>query len=295
MQVCILKERMHIHKFCQFNYTTYDLRRAQDIVNTTTHADVMTLAHEEDHKQTHHFWYARVCSIFHVNVKYKTHPTQSMAVLWVRWLGLDPDHSSGWSARRLHRVGFVPDGSTSPAFGFLDPAAVIRAVHLQPAFHYGRTRDLLGPSISRPEAEGDEDWRFFYVGMCVNQMIYGKQNLLLGLHRFSDRDLVMRYRGTGIGHAEMRYDPMVYEGRDVQPSEDILEDVAHRRLGPVPQSEDGSESDATSISYGEDIDNYDAPLEDIEDMLAGGSLGADEGEDVGEDNEDPGLYGYAAE
>lgn len=88
-----------------------------------------------------------------------------MAVLWVRWLGLDPDYQGGWAARRLHRVGFVPDNGSSPAFGFLDPMAVVRAVHLQPAFQYGRTQDLLGRSVARPEYEGHEDWRFFYVGM----------------------------------------------------------------------------------------------------------------------------------
>jgi hypothetical protein len=157
---------MYIHKYCQINYTTYDVRRAQDIINTTTHADIMMLAHEDEAEKTHHFWYARVCTIFHVNVTVKGYSTvQEMPVLWVRWLGVDPDYAAGWTAKRLHRVGFVPDGGTTPAFGFLDPALVIRAAHLQPAFEHGRTEDLLGPSIARADEEADEDWRFFYVGM----------------------------------------------------------------------------------------------------------------------------------
>ncbi|PFH46468.1 hypothetical protein AMATHDRAFT_154838, partial [Amanita thiersii Skay4041] len=55
-------------------------------------------------------------------------------------------------------------------------------VHLIPAFHYGHTPALLPPSnICHPD-EHNEDWRYFYVNI------------------FIDRDMLMRFRGGGVGH-----------------------------------------------------------------------------------------------
>ena len=69
--------------------------------------------------------------------------------------------------RRLPKVGFVPDDldAGSSAFGFLDPAQVIRGVHLIPSFAEGLTGDLLQLSFARLEYEGDLDWRCYYVNM----------------------------------------------------------------------------------------------------------------------------------
>ena len=50
------------------------------------------------------------------------------------------------------------------AFGLLDPAEVIRGIHMIPAFAHGHV-DKLGKSIAcRPQDE-DEDWRYFYIRM----------------------------------------------------------------------------------------------------------------------------------
>jgi len=64
-------------------------------------------------------------------------------------------------------VGFVLDSpdAGSPAFGFLDPAQVIREVHLIPCFSEGDTGDLLEPSLAWLPHEGDLDWRCYYVNM----------------------------------------------------------------------------------------------------------------------------------
>ena len=75
---------------------------------------------------------------------------------------------SGWKARHLHRVSFIV-GDSEP-FSFVDPAHVIWAAHLIPAFAFHETEDLLGPSkIARRETDGDEDgdedWQFYYVSM----------------------------------------------------------------------------------------------------------------------------------
>ncbi|KAF8223514.1 hypothetical protein L208DRAFT_1102319, partial [Tricholoma matsutake] len=52
-------------------------------------------------------------------------------------------------------------------------------VHLIPAFAYGKTDGLLGPSIACPLKDNDQDWQYFYVNMFV------------------DRDMFMRFRGGG--------------------------------------------------------------------------------------------------
>jgi len=76
----------------------------------------------------------------------------------------DMDDTGGWKSKKLHQIGFV-DGNDASAFGFIDPADVIRAVHLIPQFSSGRTKNLLGHSIARSIQENDEDWIRYYVNM----------------------------------------------------------------------------------------------------------------------------------
>ena len=162
---------LYQHKVLRINYTTYDMRREQDSLNPTRQANVMVLAPDtEDHP----YWYARVIGVFHAIVSHPqlSEPTH-MDFIWVRWYGLDPDsrYKHGWKPRRLPRIGFIEDTDSianAPAFGFLDPAMIIRGVHLIPAFKDGRTSDLLdNSSLARLPEEGDYDWNFFYVNMCV--------------------------------------------------------------------------------------------------------------------------------
>jgi hypothetical protein len=168
----IIQERMYYHKTLGINYTSYDLQRQRDVVNPSSHPDVMVLSCE-DGEDIHPFWYARVVKIFHVFVHHRgsdpltehahTEP-QRMDVLWVRWFGLDTDARGGWSKKRLHGVSFIPSDEPG-AFGFLDPAQVIRAVHIIPNFPRGQTDSRLPRSIARPAEDGDKDWESFYVNM----------------------------------------------------------------------------------------------------------------------------------
>jgi hypothetical protein len=171
-KVIILHNTMYSHKTLSVNYTTYDLRREQDTINPSTHADIMLLSQETDANR-HPYWYARVIGIFHVNVRYldgrshnqETHPSR-IEVLFVRWFGRNLDHRAGFAARRLPRIGFIHEDDED-AFGFLDPDLVIRGIHLIPTFRLGRTSDLLqGPSLARgKEDHDDEDWRSFDINM----------------------------------------------------------------------------------------------------------------------------------
>ena len=90
-----------------------------------------------------------------------------MDFLWVRWFGVEPGYRSGFKYACLPKIGFVPSDDEY-AFTFLDPSQIIQGVHLLPAFHAGRTSDLLPVAESAArilEENKSEDWVNFYVGM----------------------------------------------------------------------------------------------------------------------------------
>ncbi|KIO28459.1 hypothetical protein M407DRAFT_22354 [Tulasnella calospora MUT 4182] len=125
--VAIRHNRLYKHPILRVNYTTYDLRREQDIINLTTKRDIMLLADEDPAEDLvpHPYWYARVQGIFHAEVMDRTDRNsrwQRIEFLWVRWFGRCPDYEAGWKARRLDRIGYVP--TDADAFGFIDPAWV---------------------------------------------------------------------------------------------------------------------------------------------------------------------------
>jgi hypothetical protein len=162
----LVKNRIYRHKVLRINYTTYNVRRAQDSLNPRTHSDIMVLSRDDN---DHPYWYARIIGIFHAIVmhtgpKSKSPEPKKMEFLFVRWFGLDTMDSErgGWKTRKLHQIGFL-DGDAG--FGFVDPSDVIRAVHLIPRFSQGRTKDLLGHSSARSVLEKDEDWVRFYINM----------------------------------------------------------------------------------------------------------------------------------
>lgn len=164
-QVCFKNNRLYRHKVICVNYTTYDVRRAQDSLNPRTHADFMVLGHDEG-PDVYPYWFGRIVGVFHADVLHtgaqSTSPEpQRMDFLWVRWFVRDTTYKSGSKAKCLCRITF--DDDTDYAFGFLDPQEIIRAVHLTPAFAHGRSAEALGPSLVRHPRENDEDWNFYYV------------------------------------------------------------------------------------------------------------------------------------
>lgn len=172
------------HATLHINFTTYDLRRGQDIIHVGTGKSfvmVRTLATSDSSGQP---WaYARVLGVFHANViRPGTSEKLRQEFLWVRWLQRDLTGSCTANDFRLPRVSFVPQSSPG-VFGFLDPADVIRACHLIPAYHLGHTFSFLEPSLAR---DNEGDWYAYYVG------------------RFVDRDMAMRFVGLGIGYHASR-------------------------------------------------------------------------------------------
>ena len=156
-------DKIYRHRLLRVNYTTYDLRREFDSINPRTdHRDIMLLSSSDG---SHPFCYARVLGIFHANIIYtgpgsKDFQSRRIEFLWVRWFETIQDHSSLWEQQTLDTVRFLPMADND-AFGFVDPADVLRGCHVIPAFADGRPHPD-GAALSRWAGDSD-DWKEYYI------------------------------------------------------------------------------------------------------------------------------------
>lgn len=152
-KVSLKLDRIYEHSRLRVFYTTYDLRQAADTIDLSERRDVLTPAYYDEYTTMRHpFWYARVLGIYHANVSYDMDQnTKRMEFLWVRWFAWDSTKPGGWETCQLDRVAY---DNNDHQFGFLDPAAVVRAAHLIPAWAHGRTRDYF-PQSSMIDKDGD--------------------------------------------------------------------------------------------------------------------------------------------
>lgn len=161
------QNRIYKHHIARFNFTTYDVRRGQDIINpNTSHSNIMTLApHFSDNSDAQHpFLYAKVLGIYHANVVYTgegsvDYNSRRIEFLWVRWYRPVGAYLP-WSAHRLDSIAFIPMADKE-AFGFMDPSDVLRSCYIAPAFSSGRLHsDGIGLSSCAKDAQ---DWARYYV------------------------------------------------------------------------------------------------------------------------------------
>lgn len=87
-----------------------------------------------------------------------------LEILFVRWFDPVQCHRSGIKAARLPKVAFVPEIDDS-VFGFVDPASVVRGVHLIPAFADGRVQSTLQQKSAGCIRREDDEWTSYYVNM----------------------------------------------------------------------------------------------------------------------------------
>jgi hypothetical protein len=93
--------RIYIHHLVWFNYTTYDVRRSQDVINPgASHHNIILLANNTyaDNDSSHPFLYAHVLKTYHVNVIYTGEGSLDyagwrMEFLWVWWFEYDAHQS----------------------------------------------------------------------------------------------------------------------------------------------------------------------------------------------------------
>ncbi|KAF9045036.1 hypothetical protein BJ165DRAFT_1346288, partial [Panaeolus papilionaceus] len=175
------------HSTARINYTTYDMRRDFDTINPRSHPFIMTVSPESvgrnttlssasglPHTSASVFWYAAVLGIFHADVQRigtnsgdLRHRTYHF--LWVRWLEPVPGHLSGRRHSNLPKLRCLAEEDEF-AYGFLDPALVLRGCHLIPAFCDGLTSGPLDQTISYRgcpvmSTAVLQQWKHYCVGM----------------------------------------------------------------------------------------------------------------------------------
>jgi hypothetical protein len=157
----VLFKRNHIyhHYIARINYTTYDTRRDQDVINPKTwHCNIIVLS--DCGEPGTNYRYAKVLGIHHVNVVYiggPFHTVHRLEFLFVRWYEVVHANSD---MTTLDRLRFPPLDSEE-AFGFLNPADVLRATHVIPCFSKGKRHEH-GRGLS--SVAGDKgDWHQYYV------------------------------------------------------------------------------------------------------------------------------------
>jgi hypothetical protein len=83
-KVKILCNTVYFHQILRINFTTYDMRWDQDIINVCTRSDVMVLS--DDEEADYPYWHCRVIGIMHVNVREPGGEGnfEWLDILWVR-------------------------------------------------------------------------------------------------------------------------------------------------------------------------------------------------------------------
>lgn len=107
----------------------------------------------------HPFIYARVLGIYHANVVVKStgpqiYTSERLEFLFVRWFTYQGS-SVQWASSKLDSLRFMPVNSED-AFGFVDPADVLRGCHILPWFRGGKVH-ADGHGISKI-ANDKHDW-----------------------------------------------------------------------------------------------------------------------------------------
>lgn len=162
--VIFKNNRIYRHYVLRVNYTSYDVRRAEDIFNPNTeHCDIMMLHNEESEEDSYHrFCYARIMGIYHTNVQYigpgmQDYLPRRLDFLHIRWFERVPQQD----LHGLHALQFVPMDDPG-SFDFMDPADVVRGCHLIPAFRHGRLHQE-SSSTSIAQLGDSKIWKYYYV------------------------------------------------------------------------------------------------------------------------------------
>jgi hypothetical protein len=161
----------------RISYTTYDVRREDDVLRLKAEPNVMVMEdrlgwNATDSSNAPPYRYAQVLGIFHADVRFvgslsdgrRDYTPHRIDFLWVRWylsLGYPTQESL-----ELERLKPVPLGSPD-AIGFLSPRQVIRAVHLIPDFT-SQSRPGMSPQLISPWLGTRPSWSAYYLNRSVH-------------------------------------------------------------------------------------------------------------------------------
>jgi hypothetical protein len=144
--------RIYMHQTIRIRYTTYDLRREEDLVRIhSAKANIMVVNPEYASRPSNEaspavpmFCYARILGIYHANIIYVGPGNTDLApqrvdFLWVRWYRAKESHHSANGTDHLT----FPKSCDPGTFGFVDPASICRGSHILPHFAGGKVGDTV--------------------------------------------------------------------------------------------------------------------------------------------------------
>lgn len=161
--------RIYQHRILRVNYTTYDVRRDQDMINAhSAHCNIMVLTHC-DTTGVLSYRYGRALGTYHAKVIYNgpgriDYQQHRMEFIWVRWYDEVGREGIGPNQRSLPRLRFAPLDDDD-ALGIIDPSDILRGCHIVPRFSRGQVHiDNTGQSNLARDAR---DWKEYYVNRLV--------------------------------------------------------------------------------------------------------------------------------
>lgn len=188
----------------RLKYTTYDVRRGEDVIHLDADTcNIMVQNPKYTSDQTvPPYLYGHVLGIFHADANYSGELGQVPALpvrvefLWVRWY---ESVNNAEPKGPLECITF-PDITSPDSTTFIDPMSVLRAAHVIPRFSRGRKYSD-GNGLSKLAKDGNE-WSQYYVNRCACVCFLFHIQSDPFLCRFVDRDMYMRYKiGMAVGHA----------------------------------------------------------------------------------------------
>ncbi|KAJ3504239.1 hypothetical protein NMY22_g17988 [Coprinellus aureogranulatus] len=193
--VVLADDRIYKHRLLRVYYTTYDVRRAEDVIHIDTpQCNVMVLNgdyRKETWESEHPYLYGKCLGAYHANVSFvgflpdgtRNYEERRIDFVWVHWY----KHIPASAEFSLERLALLPlDDPT--ALGFIHPADILRGVHIIPRF-----------SANKKPAHPESRW----VGVKVQEDTWNEYYI----NRFADRDLFMRFQyGMSVGHTYMHGD-----------------------------------------------------------------------------------------
>ncbi|KAJ3543473.1 hypothetical protein NMY22_g3125 [Coprinellus aureogranulatus] len=166
--VVLHESRLYSHKLLRTTYTTYDMRQDEDIVHIDTpQCNVMLLNRSYNDAEAcsvqSPYLYAKVEGIYHANVSFVgelpglSHPRcdwHRLDFIHVRWMRF-------LKSEREFTLDRVEPASGPDAWAFVDPAHILRGVHLVPQFALKEDESERDLECDIPPRE--EQWKAYYI------------------------------------------------------------------------------------------------------------------------------------
>jgi hypothetical protein len=161
--------RIYVHKIMRIKYTSYDVRRHEDVVHVDSDVCNVMLQNQDYLKnpKAPPYRYGRVLGIYHAYVSYTGEiapggvrylkPTK-MEFLLVRWYSHVSEEEG--VPVTMDRLSF-PSIASPDATEFIDPSAVLRAAHIIPRFSLGVVH-ADGRGLSEL-GKDSTDWKEYFV------------------------------------------------------------------------------------------------------------------------------------